>query len=101
MLIPKSQLRVAVTVEPSLGNTGDGDTYGPPFVELGSLNRTRRLHRSPTSDTLIAEAVLVVAPGSQIKTNDRVSEGGDQWIVEKVAPAYVGSTVFQVEVWMK
>lgn len=100
MLIPKATLRVEVTVEPSQGNTGDGETYGTGYQLKGSLNRNRHLVRAKAGDTLKATAVLLLRPDAQIKVRDRVREGTDTFIVEKVAPVHVGSGVHHLEVWL-
>lgn len=100
MLIPRSCLRTVVTVRPSLGNTGDGQTYGIGYQLKVNLRRHRTMQRTATGDLIDTGANLLLHPADRdrLKIGDEVAEGPDTWTVDKVAPVEVNGRVHHVEV---
>lgn len=101
MLIPWAALRQTVQVEPSLGNTGDGETFGPAGSLRCSLRLERMLVRSSSGDTLTILGTLLARPDATIKARDRVRSGDDVFTVEKVAPVDVGGRTHHLMAWLK
>lgn len=98
MRIPRSALRTPVTVEPWLGNTGDGDTWGPAVPELARVDLTERVQRGPTGDTRVTAGRLILAPDTTVAAHDRVTVDGTTYRVGTVKPVHdPGSRVFHVE----
>lgn len=87
MRVPRSVLRVRASVEPWLGNTGDGDSYGTAASELVGWDPTERIIHDAHGQALVASGTLTLAPSSPIKPKDRVTIAGTAYRVASVDAA--------------
>lgn len=62
MRIPGAALRTPITIEPALGNLGDGDTYGPAETVKAAVKATTKVTGDAAGQTLAVWATLRLRP---------------------------------------
>ncbi|GGJ82052.1 hypothetical protein GCM10011583_12000 [Streptomyces camponoticapitis] len=85
--IPRRFLRHRIIVEPYLGTTGTGDSYGPPVEMRCFLDQKTRNVRTPAGDTVVSSSTAYASPGTSAPPLSRVTlPGGRQTKVIQDAP---------------
>lgn len=75
-------LRVAVEVERTTGNTGDGTGFGTPATEYANVKGTRNVRRTPQGSTVVDPYVLEFRHDVDVPVGSRVTVDGEAAIVE-------------------
>lgn len=92
MRIPGQALHHRITIEPSLGNTGDGDTYGTPVANIKAAVKTKNVISNDASGgTLSVWATCRIKPtvrvgGRAPAAGDRVTVNGQTRLLAAVEP---------------
>jgi hypothetical protein len=66
-------LRHAITIEPYLGTTATGPTYGPAVVVSCWVAEGRRLVRTPSGDEIVSQAMVYADLGTVCPPDSRVT----------------------------
>ncbi|AGP56824.1 hypothetical protein [Streptomyces rapamycinicus] len=75
MRVPDALLRHRVTVEPYLGDTAYGPTYGPPVPNVRALvaATVRQVRRASDGREVVSTAQVITAPGLTCPPGSRVT----------------------------
>ncbi|MCG0062239.1 hypothetical protein L0F81_02870 [Streptomyces tricolor] len=76
MLIPRFLMRHRITVEPYLGDTSKGPSYGPPVVVRCFLDEQTRGVRSPGGEDVTSTSTAYADPGTTAPAFSRVTLPG-------------------------
>jgi hypothetical protein len=98
MRVPSFLLTDRVQIEPSLGNTGDGDTYDVPFELPAYVERNRATIRDRAGRDHKVSSLVILRPTSAVKLGDRITVDGVPRIVRQVASLSAGRRESMVEV---
>lgn len=83
MRIPGVLLRTPILIEPSLGNTGDGDTYGTAVRVKAAVKTRVEVSNDATGQTITTWATCRIRPTTRI--GGRTPAAGDRVTVNGVA----------------
>lgn len=75
--IPSRLLPQRVTIKPLTGVGAYGNTYGPPVVLPARVDMTRKVVRSTTGVEVVAEATVVLPPGTVCPPDSLVTMPGE------------------------
>ncbi|TXL91582.1 hypothetical protein [Streptomyces sp. IB2014 016-6] len=85
--IPKRFLRHKIVVEPYLGTTGTGHSYGPPVEVRCFLDQKTRNVRTPAGDTVVSSSTAYSSPGTTAPPLSKVTlSDGSKTKVIQTAP---------------
>lgn len=108
MRIPGAALRTPITIQPALGNTGDGDTYGPAETFKADVVTRAVVTGDAAGQTLAAWSRLRMRPDTTVTgatgprrptVGDQVTVDGLSRLIRVVQPVYgPGATVAYLEV---
>lgn len=77
MKIPGLVLRTPITITPSLGNTGDGDTYGTPRRVRGDVDQRAAVTQGAEGAAVVAWAKVRIRPTVRVGDPPRPPAVGD------------------------
>lgn len=81
-MIPTAALPHRVTIEPYLGNTAEGPTYGPARTDVPArVVGKRRMVRDATGQDVTAVATITIRPGTAVPAESRIVHGDQTYTV--------------------
>ena len=95
--------RHKVTVEPYIGDSAVGETFGPAVPNVRCRFRLKqRVIRSSRGDEVVADAILECRASETFAEGDRVTRGGKTFRVHEIRPVEMPhSATNHLEVWLR